>query len=217
MKEAWKTWYFKLTFVIATLTIIELTIGGLTRLYEWNEQRLLDREVKIIETFNQSQLFVELQDQVESVLRRQEEIRTILDELTPGETVAEYDISRSYVNTINNQSCVIGEPCSYVFRVKSTNWGSQCNIPSVELSQARVVNHGGLPHNVEIDAVFGQAPESQFINFRGTFVIPNSALAGIGEFYIALRYTGCPDARHPLDPTWENTPRLVFKILDNTK
>jgi len=129
--------------------------------------------------------------------------------VSPVPRVAEYDEFRSEITTPDG-ICFHSEICSYVFRFRRTVRGMDCDTPSFDLAEGRVINHDGQSYPVRFESVFIRG-RSNWDNVEGQFWPPQGAEDGLSEFMIDLVYTGCsflaPGERHV-----ERTAKLRFYI-----
>lgn len=122
--------------------------------------------------------------------------------MLPPMRVAEYDVLRSRIFS----PCSVGRSCEFTIRARRTEDGKECATP--EVLGRIVVDRAGLQYTV--DSATTRAPsriDGEWRSISSAFIVPDSAPAGVAEFYMVLGYD-CGGRS-----VEQETVRMVFEII----
>jgi len=138
-------------------------------------------------------------------------IQGLTDRVTamePAPSVAEYDILRSDIE----ETCRPGASCSYIYRVRRTDEGLSCGVPT---AQHVLVDASGTTFFPQASSGNRRAQRlaDEWSIVSSSFIVPRNVALGIAEFSLQITYPDCDrDALGRIVVT-EESPHLIFEIV----
>lgn len=134
-----------------------------------------------------------------------------LTALEPSPAVAEYDVLRSDIQ----EMCVAGGSCRYTYRVRRTDEGQSCGVPT---AQRVLVDASGTTYFPQAGAATGppQRLSDDWSVISADFIVPRRVVEGVAEFSLQLTYPDCDRDVLGRVVVVEESPHLIFEISGRT-
>jgi len=127
--------------------------------------------------------------------------------MEPSPAVAEYDILRSSID----ETCIAGQVCRYTYRVRRTDEGSSCGVPS---AQRVLIDASGTTHFPQLPSNAPRATRlsDEWSIVSSSFVVPRRVVPGVAEFSLQITYPDCDRDILGRVVVVEESPHLIFII-----